>query len=105
MLDNTFTTNQGFIRLEGVQVQAVSIREIQHHLAEYLRIVELGEELTILRRRTPVAKIMPLTGKTDTSRMEKRLKALEELKGISASRARAKNIGSWIRTERDSWKR
>lgn len=37
----------------------ISVREMQHHLAKYLKMVETGEEVRITRRNHPVARIVP----------------------------------------------
>ncbi|MBN1863383.1 MAG: type II toxin-antitoxin system prevent-host-death family antitoxin [Victivallales bacterium] len=42
-------------------MHTVSVREVQHHLAEYLKKVEKGEELRITRRSRPVAVVSPLS--------------------------------------------
>jgi len=39
---------------------SATIREIQHNLASVLRVVASGEEVQILRRNTPIAKIVSL---------------------------------------------
>lgn len=37
-----------------------TIRQVQHNLAGVLRSVEAGEEVEILRRNRPIARIVPL---------------------------------------------
>ena len=37
-----------------------SVRHVQHHLAAVLAEVERGEEIEVLRRGRPVARIVPL---------------------------------------------
>jgi prevent-host-death family protein len=37
-----------------------SVRHVQHHLAAVLADVERGEEIEVLRRGRPVARIVPL---------------------------------------------
>lgn len=37
-----------------------TVRDVQHNLAEILRLVEAGEEVIIRRRNRPVARIVPL---------------------------------------------
>lgn len=41
-------------------MQSSSIRYVQHHLADVLKLVEAGEEVRILRRNKAVAKIVPI---------------------------------------------
>ncbi len=42
-------------------VKTVTIREAQHNLAGILHEVKAGEVIEILRRKTPVARIVPIT--------------------------------------------
>ena len=37
-----------------------TLREVQHNLARYLRVVEVGGEVIIRRRTKPVARLAPL---------------------------------------------
>jgi prevent-host-death family protein len=39
---------------------SIPVRELKNHLSEYLRRVERGEEIVVVRRNTPVAKIVPM---------------------------------------------
>lgn len=41
-------------------MQRATIREIQHNLAAVLKKVEGGEEFQVLRRKKPIARIVPL---------------------------------------------
>jgi len=41
-------------------MQTSSVRHVQHHLADILKLVEMGEKIQILRRNQPVAMIVPL---------------------------------------------
>ena len=41
-------------------MRAVSVREAQHNLAKILREVQSGVSVEILRRKTPVARIVPV---------------------------------------------
>ena len=41
-------------------MQSATIREIQHNLAAVLKKVEGGEEFQVLRRKKPIARIVPL---------------------------------------------
>ncbi len=47
-------------------MQTVSVREVQHHLADYIRKVERGEQIRVTRRSRPVAMIVP-AGESDTA--------------------------------------
>lgn len=40
--------------------QLVSLREVNHHLAEYINSVEKGNEVIITRRGKPIAMMVPL---------------------------------------------
>jgi prevent-host-death family protein len=42
--------------------QLVSLREINHHLAQYIHSVEKGNEVIITRRGQPIAMMIPLKG-------------------------------------------
>ena len=37
----------------------VTIRELTHHFAKYLKVVKAGNRIIILERNTPVAEIIP----------------------------------------------
>lgn len=39
---------------------SVTVREVQHHFSRLLRRIEAGEELQIVRRNRPVAKLSPI---------------------------------------------
>ncbi len=41
-------------------MQTATIREVQHHLSSVLKKVEEGEEIQVLRRSKPIARIVPL---------------------------------------------
>lgn len=41
-------------------MKSVTIRDVQHNLAQVLRDVAVGEEVEILRRKIPVARIVPI---------------------------------------------
>lgn len=43
-------------------MKAIGIREARTHFSRLLRRVEQGEEITILRAGTPVARLVPLEG-------------------------------------------
>ena len=42
-------------------MSSATIREVQHNLAMYMRRVESGEEIQILRRDKPVARLVGIT--------------------------------------------
>jgi prevent-host-death family protein len=42
-------------------MRTATIREAQHHFSALLRLVQRGEEIEILSRKTPVARIVPST--------------------------------------------
>ena len=48
-------------------MQTSSVRYVQHHLADVLKLVETGEEIQILRRNRPVAMIVPIGHPSDHS--------------------------------------
>lgn len=55
-----------------------SVRHVQHHLAAVLAEVERGEEIEVLRRGRPVARIVPLPSESqpcDWSNVERRLQS------------------------------
>lgn len=41
-------------------MQSANVRDVQHHLSRLLQRVEQGEEFEVLRRKHPVAKIVPI---------------------------------------------
>jgi len=43
-----------------LHMKSVSLRQIQHHLSEVLRLVDHGEEVVVTRRNRPIARLMPL---------------------------------------------
>jgi len=46
-------------------MQSSSVRYVQHHLADVLKLVETGEKVQVLRRNKPVAMIVPLEKNSD----------------------------------------
>lgn len=40
-------------------MRTATIREAQHHFSALLRLVQRGEEIEVLSRKTPVARIVP----------------------------------------------
>lgn len=75
--------------------QIVSLREVNHHLAQYIHSVEKGNELVITRRGKPIAMMVPLKNVTQLTRQQqksrKNLFSIMEkglsLKGETFSRA------------------
>jgi len=63
-------------------MKTVNIREAQHNLSNVLKRVEGGEEIEVLRRRTPVARIVPISpkksavGNVDWSNVPERLERI-----------------------------
>ena len=63
-------------------MKTATIRDAQHHFSALLRLVQRGEEVEILSRKTPVARIVPAKsiigtpGKIDWSDHAPRLKKL-----------------------------
>lgn len=61
-------------------VKSLSVRHVQHHLAAVLAEVEAGEEIEVVRRGRPVARIVPLPATSsqacDWSDAEQRLQAV-----------------------------
>jgi len=49
-------------------MRTATIREAQHHFSALLRLVQRGEEVEVLSRKTPVARIVPsgLSGRQKT---------------------------------------
>jgi prevent-host-death family protein len=48
-------------------MKTVTIREAQHNLSQVLHAVEAGEVVEILRRKTPIARIVPIDERSDGS--------------------------------------
>jgi prevent-host-death family protein len=45
-------------------MRAISARDLRIHTAEVLRRVEAGEEIEVLRDNRPIARIIPLSGRS-----------------------------------------
>lgn len=43
----------------GGNVRRVNVRSLQHHLADVVRWIERGEEIVVLKRQLPIAKLIP----------------------------------------------
>ena len=48
-------------------MKTITVREAQHNLASVLRRVEQGEEIEVVRRKQPVARIVPVRSVTDVA--------------------------------------
>ena len=59
-------------------MQTATIREVQHNFARFIRLVEAGEEVQILRRNKPVARLTPVEAGPGAS---------ADWSGVSARRA------------------
>lgn len=63
-------------------MRTATIRDAQHHFSALLRLVQRGEEIEVLSRKTPVARIVPSgprlpnTGRMDWFAHGARLKRL-----------------------------
>ena len=60
-------------------IRSLSVRQVQHHLAAVLADVEGGEEVEVVRRGRPVARIVPLPPSSqacDWSGAEQRLQSV-----------------------------
>jgi antitoxin (DNA-binding transcriptional repressor) of toxin-antitoxin stability system len=66
-------------------VKQVSVREVQHHLARVLALVQDGEEIEITRRDAVVARIIPATGRRGVLESAARPDYHERLKAIYGS--------------------
>lgn len=58
-------TNLDYPRTVGHMEKAVNIHEAKTHLSRLIERVEAGEEITIARAGRPVAKLVPLTRRTE----------------------------------------
>ena len=79
-------------------VRSHSVRHVQHHLAAVLAEVERGEEIEVLRRGRPVARIVPLPSESqpcDWGDVERRLQSAypRPVGGVSAARTIAEGRG------------
>jgi prevent-host-death family protein len=68
-------------------MRTATIREAQHNFSALLRLVQRGEEIEVLSRKTPIARIVPTgpinlpPGKVDWSEHGMKLKKLWKGKG------------------------
>ncbi len=70
----------------------VSVRELKARLSEYLRRVQLGEEVVIIHRGTPVGRIVPIR-ETEVPTEAEVVRRLRQLPWIRAG-ASGKPLGS-----------
>ena len=56
--------------------QLVSLREVNHHFAQYIHSVELGNEVIITRRGKPIAMMVPLKNVTRLTRQQQQARNL-----------------------------
>ena len=52
--------------------QLVSLREVNHHLAEYIHSVEKGNEVIITRRGKPIVMMVPLKKVAQLTRQQQK---------------------------------
>ena len=52
--------------------QLVSLREVNHHLSQYILSVEKGNEVIITRRGKPIAMITPVKNVTQLTRQQQK---------------------------------
>ena len=52
--------------------QLVSLREVNHHLAEYIQSVEKGNEVIITRRGKPIVMMVPLKKVAQLTRQQQK---------------------------------
>jgi prevent-host-death family protein len=72
-------------------MKTATIREAQHNFSALLKLVQRGEEVQVLSRKTPVARIVPAThailspGKVNWSGHQIKLKKLWKGKGAKGT--------------------
>ena len=52
--------------------QLVSLRDVNHHFAQYIHSVESGNEVVITRRGKPVAMLVPVKKVTQLTRQQQK---------------------------------
>jgi prevent-host-death family protein len=52
--------------------QVASLREVNHHLAQYIHSVEKGNEVIITRRGKPIAMMIPLKKVVQLTRQQRK---------------------------------
>jgi len=71
----------------------VGAYEAKTHLAELLEKVEAGEEITITRHGTPVAKLVPVTKKATIEERAAAIARIQKLgRGLSLGKLRIKDL-------------
>jgi antitoxin (DNA-binding transcriptional repressor) of toxin-antitoxin stability system len=67
-----YSVEMGSARARFARIKTVTIEEVEKNFPALLRIVQRGEELNVVRRKKPVARIVPVTGITRSSRTAKK---------------------------------
>jgi len=76
------------------------ISELKAHLSAYLAGVRRGETVTVLDRRTPIARIIPFT--EDEDRIEEPARGVAHLRALRPVRLRRKvDVVKLLRESRD----
>ncbi len=44
---------------DAVKLKSVNIRDLTHHFTSYLKVVKRGKRIVIMKRRLPIADIVP----------------------------------------------
>lgn len=90
-------------------MKTITAMEMRKHMGEYIDEVRIKSETIILERSgKPVAMLVPFNDTPSApnrkrKRIDKKIRALKQLSGISADAPRSKNIDSWLKKERDNW--
>jgi len=71
-------------------MKAINIRELVHNFSSYLKEVKSGERITILKRNTPIADIIPHNENISFPGWKRKIKRIK-LKGESFSKTLLKN--------------
>lgn len=77
--------------------KSIAANEARRHFAELLEMVSSGEEVTITRRGTPVARLVPIARKHSAA---ERRQAIERIKQLGKGRTLGAKIGELIREGR-----
>jgi antitoxin (DNA-binding transcriptional repressor) of toxin-antitoxin stability system len=85
-------------------MRTVSAMQVRKHLGSLLDDVRFKSEIIVLERSgKPMAVLGPcaLLGGSGSSEKRTRLKLLDQATGIGAPSDRAKDLGAWLRQERE----
>ena len=63
----------------------INIRELAHHLAEYLEKAQKGERIVVMRRHKPIAEIVPHQKNVLYPPWKRKIKRIKLKSGISMS--------------------